>query len=223
MRSKPFNEPQRAGGPDPDLSNYTAELHKMAAEVDLIGFSYQHPVLNAAIEAAHRRERQGLRVVPRKYALCPMRRADRQADQQKSAWINDALAQICRTNEEVAAATIRPCRPRMSGFARSSGDLKAARRQWPPAADSQSAEHRHQAEICESCAVQFQDGRTDPRPGGGQHDTSSPTRRQQHGGRGRAARQRPCRSDDEQLHQEEQKLITGIETTEVEQSAVTFF
>jgi methyl-accepting chemotaxis protein len=87
------------------LSQYTEELHKMASEVDLIGFRTNMLSLNAAIEAAHAGESgKGFAVVAQEVrSLSSAARETGKMIIKKVGMINEALARIGMTSEEVAA------------------------------------------------------------------------------------------------------------------------
>jgi len=86
------------------LTAYTDELRKMAAEVDSIGFRTNMLALNAAIEAAHAGESgKGFAVVANEVrSLSTAARDTGKMIIKKVGAINDVLARIGTTNEQVA-------------------------------------------------------------------------------------------------------------------------
>jgi methyl-accepting chemotaxis protein len=87
------------------LTSYTDELRKMATEVDSIGFRTNMLALNAAIEAAHAGESgKGFAVVANEVrSLSTAARDTGKMIIKKVGAINDVLARIAKTNEEVAS------------------------------------------------------------------------------------------------------------------------
>jgi methyl-accepting chemotaxis protein len=86
------------------LTQYTQELHKMASEVDSIGFRTNILSLNAAIEAAHAGESgKGFAVVAQEVrSLSTAARETGRMIIKKVGLINDSLNRIGMTNEDVA-------------------------------------------------------------------------------------------------------------------------
>lgn len=211
------------------LSNYTEELHKMATEVDQIGFRTNILSLNAAIEAAHAGESgKGFAVVATEVrALSNAARDTGKQITKKVGLINDALVQIGRTNEEVAArddqavqASDERIRAVIARFENSTAAMAAAAQQ----------SHREsagiKAEICESLVqLQFQDrvGQILAQVADSMNDLTHKAANSSSDQAAQLARDHA----DQMLSSyttEEQKLNhRGIETSEVEQSAVTFF
>jgi methyl-accepting chemotaxis protein len=149
------------GGQIRDLKIYTAELHKMATEVDEIGFRTNMLSLNAAIEAAHAGESgKGFAVVATEVrALSNAARDTGKQITKKVGLINEALARIGRTHEEVAARDDQAVldsderiRAVLLRFERSTATLTAAAKQ----STTESAAIK--AQIGESLVkLQFQD------------------------------------------------------------------
>jgi methyl-accepting chemotaxis protein len=143
------------------LTTYTAELQKMATEVDQIGFHTNMLSLNAAIEAAHAGESgRGFAVVATEVrALSNAARDTGKQITKKVALINEALAQIGRSNEEVAVrddaavqASDERIRCVLARFEHSTAALTASAQQ----SHTESAAIKE--EICESLVqLQFQD------------------------------------------------------------------
>ncbi len=212
------------------LTTYTAELHKMATEVDQIGFRTNMLSLNAAIEAAHAGESgKGFAVVATEVrALSNAARDTGKQITKKVGLINEALAQIGRTNEEVAArddqavqASDERIRSVLARFERSTAALTASAEQ------SHTESAAIKAEICESLVqLQFQDrvGQILSQVVTSMDDLSTQTAQSSSAEEAaqlateHAERMMSTYTTDEQRlnHQ-------GIETTAVEQSAVTFF
>jgi methyl-accepting chemotaxis protein len=212
------------------LTTYTAELHKMATEVDQIGFRTNMLSLNAAIEAAHAgASGKGFAVVATEVrALSNAARDTGKQITKKVGLINEALAQIGRTNEEVAArddqavqASDERIRSVLARFERSTAALTASAEQ------SLTESAAIKAEICESLVqLQFQDrvGQILSQVVASMNDLTTQTAQSTSAEEAaqlateHAERMMSTYTTDEQRlnHQ-------GIETTSVEQSAVTFF
>jgi len=212
------------------LVAYTDELHKMAAEVDLIGFRTNMLSLNAAIEAAHAGESgKGFAVVAQE--VRSLSNAARDMSKQitkKVGLINESLQQIGTTNEEVAAR---------DDLAVQSSDERIravlTRFEVSTAALSNSADRSRREsaaikdEICESLVqLQFQDRvsqilsnvmRSMDEVGrdGAQATTIEESMAQ--------ARKHAERMQSGYATKEQQLNHQGIQTTAIEHSAVTFF
>jgi len=211
------------------LSAYTAELQKMATEVDQIGFRTNILSLNAAIEAAHAGESgKGFAVVATEVrSLSNAARDTGKQITRKVGLINDALSAIGRTNEEVAARddqTVRASDERIRAviarFEDSTEMLAAAARR------SHEESGAIKAEICESLVqLQFQDrvGQILAQVTASMNDLSAQTAHTTTEEADQAAREHADRMLSTYTTQEQKLNHQGIETTEVEQSAVTFF
>lgn len=212
------------------LTAYTHELHKMAAEVDQIGFRTNMLSLNAAIEAAHAGEAgKGFAVVA--HEVRSLSNAARDMGKQiskKVGLINDSLERIGKTNEEVAArddqavhGSDERIRSVLARFEASTAALSQA------AEDSRRESGAIKEEICESLVqLQFQDRVS--------QILSNVVRSMDDVSRDAQASSSPEEAAAQvQKHAEkmmstyatkEQRLNhQGIQTTDVEKSAVTFF
>jgi methyl-accepting chemotaxis protein len=212
------------------LTTYTAELQKMATEVDEIGFRTNMLSLNAAIEAAHAGESgKGFAVVATEVrSLSNAARDTGKQITKKVGLINEALAQIGKSNEEVAArdeqavqASDERIRAVLARFERSTAALTAAAEQ------SRTESAVIKEEICESLVqLQFQDRVSQilAQVSGSMDDLST----QAGNSASTEESERLATEHAERMVStyttEEQRLNhQGIETTAVEQSAVTFF
>lgn len=212
------------------LTAYTHELHKMATEVDQIGFRTNMLSLNAAIEAAHAGEAgKGFAVVA--HEVRSLSNAARDMGKQitkRVTLINDSLERIGKTNEEVAArddAAVQSSDERirsvLSRFEESTASLAES------AEKSRTESAAIKDEICEALVqLQFQDRVS--------QILSNVTRSMDDVGKeGAQAGSAEEVAAQAQKHAEkmmstyatkEQRLNhEGIQTTAVEQSAVTFF
>ncbi len=212
------------------LTAYTHELHKMATEVDQIGFRTNMLSLNAAIEAAHAGEAgKGFAVVA--HEVRGLSNAARDMGKQiskKVGLINEALQRIGKTNEEVAArddqavqGSDERIRAVLARFEASTASLSES------AERSRSESAAIKDEICESLVqLQFQDRVS--------QILANVIRSMDDVGReGAQAVSHEEAAAQAQKHAEkmmstyatkEQRLNhEGIQTSGVEQSAVTFF
>jgi methyl-accepting chemotaxis protein len=212
------------------LTTYTAELHKMATEVDEIGFRTNMLSLNAAIEAAHAGESgKGFAVVATEVrSLSNAARDTGKQITKKVGLINEALARIGKTNEEVAArdeqavqASDERIRSVLARFERSTAALTASAEQ------SRTESAAIKGEICESLVqLQFQDrvgqilahvaASMDDLSTRAAHSTSAEEA-------ARLAKEHAERMVSTYTTQEQHLNHQGIETSAVEQSAITFF
>jgi methyl-accepting chemotaxis protein len=218
------------GGQIRDLKIYTAELHKMATEVDEIGFRTNMLSLNAAIEAAHAGESgKGFAVVATEVrALSNAARDTGKQITKKVGLINEALARIGRTHEEVAARDDRAVqdsderiRAVLARFERSTAALTAAAEQ----STTESAAIK--AEICESLVkLQFQDrvGQILAQVVASMDDLSSKAAHSSSADEAALLVREHAERMMSTYTTEEQRLNHhGVETTAVEQSDITFF
>jgi len=212
------------------LTTYTADLHKMATEVDEIGFRTNILSLNAAIEAAHAGETgKGFAVVATEVrSLSNAARDTGKQITKKVGLINEALARIGRTNEEVAArddqavqGSDERIRAVLNRFESSTAELTTA------AERSQREAVAIKEEICESLVqLQFQDrvGQILAQLSGSMDDLSkriahstSPQQTEQ------LAKEHAERMVSTYTTAEQRLNHEGVETSAVEQSAITFF
>jgi methyl-accepting chemotaxis protein len=143
------------------LMVYTHDLHKMATEVDQIGFRTNMLALNAAIEAAHAGEAgKGFAVVA--HEVRSLSNAARDMGRQISknvGLVNHALQRIGKTNEEVAARderTVQDSDERIRSVLTRFEQSGAALADSAERSRSESAVIKD--EICESLVqLQFQD------------------------------------------------------------------
>jgi methyl-accepting chemotaxis protein len=212
------------------LTTHTAELHEMAAQVDEIGFRTNMLSLNAAIEAAHAGESgKGFAVVATEVrSLSNAARDTGKQITKKVGLINEALAQIGKTNEEVAArdeqavqASDERIRSVLARFENSTASLTASAEQ------SRTESAAIKAQICESLVqLQFQDrvsqilGHVVSSMDDLSTDAANSTSAEE---AAHLAREHADRMVSTYTTQEQRSNHLGIETTAVEQSAVTFF
>jgi len=212
------------------LMAYTEELHKMATEVDQIGFRTNMLSLNAAIEAAHAGEAgKGFAVVA--HEVRSLSNAARDMGKQiskKVGLINDSLNRIGKTNEEVAArddAAVQTSDERirsvLARFEESTAALSES------AARSRTESSAIKDEICDSLVqLQFQDrvsqilanvmrSMEDVAQEGQRAGTAAEAEAQ--------AREHAEKMMSTYATREQRLNHEGIQTTAVEQSAVTFF
>jgi methyl-accepting chemotaxis protein len=212
------------------LTTYTAELHKMATEVDEIGFRTNILSLNAAIEAAHAGESgKGFAVVATEVrSLSNAARDTGKQITKKVGLINEALARIGKSNEEVAArddqavqTSDERIRSVLARFERSTAALTSA------AEESRTESTAIKEEICESLVqLQFQDrvGQILAQVAASMDDLSTRAANSTSAeDAAQLAKEHAERMVNTYTTQEQRLNHQGIETTAVEQSAVTFF